>query len=364
MRILPPILVPLLCVVLLSACQFGGYVPKGKHQPVAEEERDIADLPFDQQAKGELDCEGGRCRVRYRVMITGPGKLEVTVTGPRGKDTPDGFGGPRLARAVLQDVYGTPVSRNDAEQFTGPMQLASDVSEGPYFILIQGLGGAFEYGVVAHYQPLAGAVTPSAAAAAASGVSGVHSPDRAGTAAAPRPPPGAGGDRPGDVSDGADYAFDPRANMQQWKTYAFADNPQAQLEGEAPEGHGNPFVIRSIQREIRYVLADQGLQQVPADEADFLIAVQVGSSTTTWYSLDNVPVTTPYADYFNGWRAAGGFVSANTFVDGTLVIDFIDPKSKKLVWHGWTTEPVNVKLDNEKLLQKSVKTVLAQFVNR
>lgn len=350
----------LLCVALLVGCQFGGWVPKGKHQPVAEEEREIADLPLATPVTGRLDCEGaGRCRVRHRVRVAGPGRLSVTVSGPRGERDGQGLSGSRLARAFLQDVDGKTVARNDPDDADGPMVVAGEVASGPYFVLVQGLGGAFEYTVEAEFLA-SGAATPGTTAS--SGVPGLEAPSRGGSPSNPRSPPGtAARSTPGDASDGADYAYDPAADRTAMRRFAFADDPQAQLEGAQPETHGNPFVVRQVQREIRYVLADRGIRQVDAAEADFLISVQVGSTSTTWYSIDDQTVATPYDAYFSAWTMAGGAIASHTYVDGTLVIDFIDPKTKKLVWHGWTTEPVNVNLDDEKLLRSAVEAVLKQF---
>lgn len=341
-------------VMLLSGCQFGGYVPKGKHQPVDASERDITDLPFDTPTKGTLDCSGGRCRVWYRLRMPEPGRVEVVVDGPRGTAQSEG---PRLARVVLQDLNGQVVGRNDVEDKTGAMEFPADVTPGPYFVLIQGLGGEFEFEVTAR-QVSTDETESGAAAATAAGAAGAG----ASTQTQPRVPRtrGAGAQRPGDTSDGADFAYDPRFDLITMRTYAFAQNPQQELEGEASE-HGNPFVIRRIQREIRYALADRGVQQVAEAEADFLVSVQVGSSSTTWYSLDNVPHTTSYDAYYDRWRGNGAFVSPHVAVDGTLVIDFIDPKSGDLVWHGWTTEPINVNLDEDKQLKGAVKAVLSQY---
>lgn len=340
-------------------CQFDGYVPKGKHQPVAEEERDIAPLAFDEPITGSLDCEAGRCRVRYQMQIAADDRIEIDVDGPRADiDSRDA----RLARVMLQDVNGRVVARNDVEARTGPMRFAADVTPGPYFVLIQGLGPEFQYQITARRLSGSAAPAPSSpagAAATATAAAGAGTP--AATPPRARRPAGAGAHKPGDTGDGADFAYDPRFDLINMRSFAFTQNPQAELDGAAAEEHGNPFVIRRIQREISYLLADRGVDQVEAASADFLVSVQVGSSTTTWYSLDNVPHTTSYDAYYDRWRGVGAFVNAHVAVNGTLIIDFVDPKSGELVWHGWTTEPVNVNLDGEKQLKGAVKAVLSQY---
>ncbi len=352
-----------LLVLPALGCQFDGYVPKGTHKPVAEEERTIADLAFGTPTTGTLDCAAGRCRVRHRLHVAETGHVDIVVAGPRAAAESSQ---PRLARVMLQDVNGRVVARNDVEQAEGPMAFEADVTAGPYFVLIQALGGELEYEVTATYASDAesahaadapggeGAAAAAGATAAASGAaSGVARGARAGAA---------GAHAAGDTSDGADFAADPTADLLKMRSYAFAENPESQLAGEEAEGRGNPFVIRRIQREIRYALADSGVVQAEPDAADYLVSVQVGSKATTWYSMGSTPRTTSYDSYFDRWRGMGAFINPHTYVDGTLVIDFIDPKSGDLVWHGWTTEPVNVKLDDETMLKGAVRAVLAQLV--
>jgi len=348
-------LATILVLPLALACQFDGYVPKGKHQPVSEEERSIEDLGFGVPATGTLDCADGRCRVRHRLQVDTAGHIEIQVDGPRAAAESSA---PRLARVMLQDVNGRVVARNDIEQTTGPMVFEADVSPGPHFVLIQGLGPEFEYQVLARFASPGGAPAAGATVAASAATGAGAAP----VDPSPKPRPrGPGAQAPGDTSDGADFAYDPSFDLINMRSYAFAENPQGQLEGEAAEDRGNPFVIRRIQREIRYALADRGVAQADAAEADYLVSVQVGSKATTWYSLGSTPRMTSYDAYFDRWRGMGAFINPHTYVDGTLVIDFIDPKGGELVWHGWTTEPVNVKLDDETMLKGAVRAVLAQF---
>ncbi len=367
------VIAPLLAVALLVGCQFDGYVPKGKHKPVAEEERTIADLAYGVPTTGRLDCAGGLCRVRHRLHVDAAGHVDVVVVGPRGTAETQK---PRLARVMLQDVNGRVVARNDPEDTEGPMIFEAEVTPGPHFVLVQGLGGEFEYVVTATYgadvaaahaggEPgAAGAAAGATAGATAAGttIPGTPAPEKA-PVRGPRAVAGAQAHAPGDTSDGADFAANPAADLLAMRSFAFADNPQSQLEEGAAEGRGNPFVIRRIQREIRYALADAGVNEVDKASADYLVSVQVGSKATTWYSLGSTPRTTPYDTYFDRWRTMGGFVNPHTYVDGTLVIDFIDPKSGDLVWHGWTTEPVNVKLDDETMLKGAVRAVLGQIAS-
>jgi len=163
------------------------------------------------------------------------------------------------------------------------------------------------------------------------------------------------------VSDGADFAYDPTARFEQVRGFAFAQDPGRELSEGRGSDSGNPFVVRAVQREVRYALARAGIDQVDAAQADFLVSVHVGSQSTTWYAVGNVLYERPYREYLGQWSEAGLQTKPYTYVDGTLVIDFIDPRSGRLVWHGWTTEPIPPAKENAAIIKEAVAKVLAQF---
>ena len=124
---------------------------------------------------------------------------------------------------------------------------------------------------------------------------------------------------------------------------------------------GNPFLDQEIQRVLLVELENRGFEQSPASEADFLVAESASGNSMTWYSFEGAVRNVPYADYFQVWSGVGGIATVHTFQDGTLVIDLIDPKTGKLIWHGWSTEPVNSYASDKKTIQGFVKEVLNRF---
>lgn len=66
-----------------------------------------------------------------------------------------------------------------------------------------------------------------------------------------------------------------------------------------------------------------------------------------------------------GWRSAywgGGSSYVNQYMEGTIIVDFLDPRSKTLVWHGRGT---GFNLDSfnkrEERMNTGVKEILAQY---
>lgn len=343
---------------MLLGCAFEGFTPKGPPpKPLEASEANIADLVVGSSVKGDLDCPKGRCRVRYRIVAPTSGELIVEIDGPAGQGDERNVG-PRIARAVLEGVGQQTLSAHYHEDGPPPFKVSAPVQRGVHYILVQGLGGPLDYEVTARFVPEAGAVTE---------------PDTQLTM--PDPPPGRKGWRqpaertvvplprqaPGDTSDGADFGSAPSFDAQKVKTYAFAQDPAAMLKGKPGSNQGDPFLLRQIQREIRYVLADEGIYQAPAKTADVLIAVGVGSKSTTWWGLNVPGFAESYDYYFNQWYTAGVGVQSHTYQDGTLLIDLLDPADGKLLWHGWTVEAIPISGTENKVLKKAVKNVLGQI---
>lgn len=345
------------CVAWVG-CAFEGYVPKGPPpKPLEAPEANIADLPIGSSVTGNLDCPQGLCRVRYRIITPSSGELVVSIDGPVGQgDQRDQ--GPRIARTVLEGVGQQTLAVHGREDGPPPYAVRSAVQRGVHYVLIQGLGGAFDYTVSATFTPEAGAVTEPDTELAMPDPAPVKQRRSRSVERTVVPLPR---HAPGDLSDGADYASDPDFDANAMRTYAFAQDPAAMLKSKPGTNVGDPFMLRQIQREIRYVLADAGRQQVPANEADFLVAVGVGSKSTTWWSLSVPGFTDSYDYYFNQWDRTGVGIQSHTYQDGTLMIDFLDPTDGKLLWHGWTVEDVPISGDENKLLKKAVANVLGQI---
>jgi hypothetical protein len=339
----------LVCLSLALGCAFGGYVPQERVAPTSEVGRQIVNLGMGTRVTSELDCPSGQCRLRYRVLVDRPGILTVQAWGPVGRG-PEA--GPRLAQLVIegpaQNVLG--VVYADSES---PLTVEAHVQPGLHFILVQGLGGHLIYDLSAN-------VSSSGAVAMTEQAQRPPVSDTLPPPQVPRNQP-RGSIAQNDVSDGADFAYDPRVEIKGYRRYAFAQDPQAVLEGVAPPDGSNPFIERQVQREVRYYVADLGFVQTPHEEAELLFSVHVGSRSTTWFSMGPTLYNRSYDSYFDSWRGHGAYIRQHTYVDGTLVIDVIDTNTGDLVWHGWTTEPIALGEDTNQVIKQAVKSVLDQL---
>jgi hypothetical protein len=333
-----------------TGCSFEGYVPQDDlRRDLAESERNIGDLSLDQSTRASLDCSAGHCRMRFRVITPGPGTLTVSADGPLG----EGAGsGPRLARIALEGTTQQVLGMRTASQ-GAPFEVTHNVDPGLHYIFVQALSGRVEFQVSNHFTPS----DPEAATGDPGVLPGFTPPPPMGEPRDDRLASVAGSNQVG-----ADFSADPRRDLSKLKRYAFAEDPAERLEpGAESSPHSDPFVEKQIQREVRYFLADISVYQVAAEEADFLVSIQVGARTSTWFTVNNRLYSHGYDATMAQWSNMGGVVNTHQYFDGMLIIDLIDPESGDLIWHGWTTEPMTLSDDRDAVIKRAVKSVLSQF---
>jgi hypothetical protein len=137
-----------------------------------------------------------------------------------------------------------------------------------------------------------------------------------------------------DYARGYDY--------DQVKTFTLVKPP------ESPTG--NQLTDSRIESAIVRKLKDGGLEQVPSG-GNILVTYHVTAKDNVVYNTTNYG----YGGWGAGWGRWGGYgaygggsstTTAQTYVEGTLIVDAYEPVEKKLVWRG--TGTVTVKGDPEK----------------
>lgn len=122
------------------------------------------------------------------------------------------------------------------------------------------------------------------------------------------------------------------------------------------------LTIRQIQKELKTQLAAKGFRFVTANP-DFQIAVYGGSE-------DKVSIQSTYSGYnYGGWYRGGyggGIYSGSTidvyeYKEGTLVLDFVDGKSKEVVFQSISTKELARNPDMETRL-KNIKNVVTKAI--
>ena len=157
----------------------------------------------------------------------------------------------------------------------------------------------------------------------------------------------------------------PGANTKLYRTYNwYQPSPAAQASyDKGYRANLNERVIKAIETE----LEKKGYKKV-TDKPDVLVAYD--ASVSVPIEKDKPENFEPgfgysYA-YMAGYRYnysnAGqpGYRSVDLFKSGTLIIDLINPKSKQLVWRGWTEGA----LDNFNPSANNVQQHVQEILNR
>ena len=119
--------------------------------------------------------------------------------------------------------------------------------------------------------------------------------------------------------------------------------------------------IERIKNAVDSQMAAKGLKKAP-DNPNFLIASHVGKKEKVriadWgYGYG------PYGRYWGGYGGPRG-VDVYKYEEGSLILDFVDAKSKKLIWRGSAKAQTNTVKTPEKrqeLIDEAVQKILEKF---
>ena len=137
---------------------------------------------------------------------------------------------------------------------------------------------------------------------------------------------------------------DPQADFTQYKTYTWA--PQAQ---PAPDRPASSILDETVKTAVEQQLATKGLRKVPGPQADLMVTysatttdkVTYGAAPGPWYwGTVEQPYVTP---------------------EGSLTLQFIDPKNHRTVWQGTATDTVGDSGASQKQVANAVKDLLQKY---
>lgn len=122
--------------------------------------------------------------------------------------------------------------------------------------------------------------------------------------------------------------YNPSTPFAQYRTYAWMPNNDTGRVAELMRGSPTEQRLRS---DVDAALAQKGISQAPpGTQPDFLIAYHV----VTQEKMD----INSWGYGFYGW---GGPVDAYTYTQGTLILDFVDPKTQNAFWRGTASDIVD-----------------------
>jgi hypothetical protein len=132
--------------------------------------------------------------------------------------------------------------------------------------------------------------------------------------------------------------YDAAAPYASYKTYAW--NPAPPGPEQAPAIR-NPLVRDRVVADVNRELAKKGLAQVAPDaNPDFLVSVHGWAQSRVEVTNYGYSYGYGYAYGPGPYRAmpTGPAVEVNSYTDGTMLVDLVDAKAKKLVWRGTASD--------------------------
>ena len=163
------------------------------------------------------------------------------------------------------------------------------------------------------------------------------------------------------------HDFDPEADFSKLKSYTWWSESKGKPATSADEA-GSPLVLDRVRRAADEHLSAAGFTRVQSN-ADFLIVARTGSRERT-------RVTESPSRYGGGTSVPGSWgyrywdnrsVDVYQYEEGSLVLDVVDAKTNKLLWHGVARAVVPDRPKPEeitKLVNEAVAALLKDFPPR
>jgi len=127
------------------------------------------------------------------------------------------------------------------------------------------------------------------------------------------------------------------------------------------EANINSLDLARIKSAVNSELEAKGLKMTPHNP-DFLIAEHLGIKDKViienWGYYDD-----PYLNYWRGSRGYGG-LTAYQYEEGIIILDFVDPESKNLIWRGaakGVLSGATTPEKRDKLIKEAIQKILKNF---
>src|SRR5215469_16827116 len=152
--------------------------------------------------------------------------------------------------------------------------------------------------------------------------------------------------------------FDPDVDFKRFKSFSFVDEQELTRTGLLYD----TTVSERLKNFIAGALEGCGLHEVPIDQ-NYSLAVRYWvtrkADSEETVTLRPDPFVAGYPAYWTGaWAWSYEEYVVHHFVEGTLVIDLIDPATKELIWRTFLKQKIE---DREKAYEEAKKKMAASF---
>ena len=144
---------------------------------------------------------------------------------------------------------------------------------------------------------------------------------------------------------------DPKIDLRRYGTFNWGP-PDTFSTGD-PRLDNNRFFDERVRMQVERGLASRGFEKT-TDAPDLLLHYH--ASVSQEIDTSNIDRDYQYCDE----RDCEPYV----YDAGTLVIDIVEPRSKRLIWRGWAEESIEGVIDNQEWLEKRIDETVARILSR
>ena len=145
------------------------------------------------------------------------------------------------------------------------------------------------------------------------------------------------------------HDYDPDVDFSDFRSFTWM--PLTSEETGAKSTFTGPFVEKRIKKSVLEVMSGKGYER-DDDTPDFLVAYHLNYKRKSRVDVHG----------YGYWGP--GAVDVHRYREGTLIIDFVDPKTKELIWRGWSIAPIQSGSDpreEQDMIGLAVREILERY---
>jgi hypothetical protein len=149
---------------------------------------------------------------------------------------------------------------------------------------------------------------------------------------------------------------DPDAEFASLQRFAWLEPPSIETSDPFVD---NTLLRKRVRQAVVRELSSRGYEQVEDPEsADFLVTFHV--TIEERLRFHQYP-DSGYYGFHGRWVGWGGSTYAESYEEGTLILDLIRRRDRQLIWRGWGTDAVPTVDTDEERIDLAVEKILARF---
>ncbi len=164
------------------------------------------------------------------------------------------------------------------------------------------------------------------------------------------------------------YDYDPDADFSRWRAYAWYPTRSPSTGDPRLD---NPLLHNRIVSAVERVLGEAGFVRILRGDPDFYLNYHLSTEDRlNVVTMNNVYFGGPHTRHWGpgGWGgAAWAETRVEQYEEGTLIIDFVDPGRRQLVWRGSGTRRLSREPRGHQVthrVNEAVEEILGQFPPR